>query len=113
MCWESFDVVIFVLGPLVQGQTGVAKLESAHISLIIGPRDLGCENNLWENMCWKSFDVVRFDLGSLVQGQTTMPKLKSAYIWLIIGPRGLECGTNLQEFMCWETKMAKLKSAYI
>ena len=45
MCWESFAVVRFDLGPLVQGQT-VAKLKSAHISLIIGPRDLGCENNL-------------------------------------------------------------------
>ena len=46
----------------------MAKLKSAHISLIIGPRSLGCENNLQENMCWESFDVVRFDLGPLVQG---------------------------------------------
>ena len=43
MCWESFAVVRFDLGPLVQGQTAVAKLKSAHISLIIGPRSLGCE----------------------------------------------------------------------
>ena len=46
MCWESFAVVRFDLGPLVQGQTAVAKLKSAHISLIIGPKGLGCENNL-------------------------------------------------------------------
>ena len=46
MCWESFAVVRFDLGPLVQGQTAVAKLKSAHISLIIGRRGLGCENNL-------------------------------------------------------------------
>ena len=46
MCWESFAVVRFDLGPLVQGQTVVAKLKSAHISLIIGPRGLGYENNL-------------------------------------------------------------------
>ena len=45
MCWESFTVVRFDLGPLVQGQTAVAKLKSAHIS-IIGPRGLGRENNL-------------------------------------------------------------------
>ena len=38
MCWEYFAVVRFDLGPLVQGQTAVAKLKSAHISLIIGPR---------------------------------------------------------------------------
>ena len=31
---------------LIQGQIGVAKLKSSHISLIIGPGGLGCENNL-------------------------------------------------------------------
>ena len=46
MCWESFAVVKFDLGPHVQGQTAVAKLKSAHISLIIGPRGLGFENYL-------------------------------------------------------------------
>ena len=29
MCWESFAVVRFDLGPLVQGQTAVAELENA------------------------------------------------------------------------------------
>ena len=37
MCWESFDVVRFDLGPLVQGQMMMPKLKSAYISLIIGP----------------------------------------------------------------------------
>ena len=41
MCWESSDVVGFDLGPLVQGQTRIAKLKSAYNSLIIGPRALG------------------------------------------------------------------------
>ena len=41
MCWESSDVVIFDLGPLLQGQTRLAKLKSAYNSLIIGPRGLG------------------------------------------------------------------------
>ena len=50
MRWESFAVVKFDLAPLVQGQTAVAKLKSAHISPIIGPRGLGCENNLYENV---------------------------------------------------------------
>ena len=41
MGWESSDVVRFYLGPLLQGQTRIAKLKSAYNSLIIGPRGLG------------------------------------------------------------------------
>ena len=41
MGWESVDVVGFDLGPLLQGQTRIAKLKSAYNSLIIGPRSLG------------------------------------------------------------------------
>ena len=41
MYWKYFDVVIFDLGPLLQGQTRIAKLKSAYNSLIIGPRGLG------------------------------------------------------------------------
>ena len=40
MCWESFGVVRYDLGPLLQGQTRIAKLKSADNSLIIGPRGL-------------------------------------------------------------------------
>ena len=36
MGWESFGVVRLNLGPLVQGQTRIAKLKSAYNSLIIG-----------------------------------------------------------------------------
>ena len=46
MGWESFDVVRFDLGPLLQGQTRIAKLKSAYNLLIIGPRGLQCETNL-------------------------------------------------------------------
>ena len=38
---ESFDMARFDLGPLLQGQTRIAKLKSAYNSLIIGPRGLG------------------------------------------------------------------------
>ena len=38
---ESFDIVRFDLGPLLQGQTRVAKLKSAYNSLIIGRTGLG------------------------------------------------------------------------
>ena len=41
MGWESFDVVRFDLGPLLRGQTIIAKLKSGYNSLIIGPRGLG------------------------------------------------------------------------
>ena len=41
MGWESFGVVRFDLGPLLQGQTRTAKLKSAYNSLIIGLRGLG------------------------------------------------------------------------
>ena len=41
MGWESFGVVGFDFRPLLQGQTGIAKLKTVYNSLIIGPRGLG------------------------------------------------------------------------
>ena len=41
MGWESLGVVGFDLGPLLQGQTRIAKLKSAYNLFIIGPRGLG------------------------------------------------------------------------
>ena len=41
MGWESFSVVCFDLGPLLQGQMRIAKLKSAYNLLIIGPRGFG------------------------------------------------------------------------
>ena len=41
MGWESSGVVGFDLGPLLQGQTSIAKHKSACNSLIIGRRGLG------------------------------------------------------------------------
>ena len=41
MGWESFGVVAFELGPLIQDQTRIAKLKSAFSLLIRGPRGLG------------------------------------------------------------------------
>ena len=40
MSWESFDVVRFDLGPLLQGQTRIPKLKSAYSSLFLGPGGL-------------------------------------------------------------------------
>ena len=41
MGWESSAVVGFDLGPLLQGQTSVAKLKTAYNSLIILHRGMG------------------------------------------------------------------------
>ena len=46
MGWESFGVVGFDLGPLLQGQTRIAKLKGAYNSFILDPRGSVCEANL-------------------------------------------------------------------
>ena len=46
MGWESFGVVRFDLGPLILGQTRIAKPKSAYNLLIMSPRGLQCETNL-------------------------------------------------------------------
>ena len=43
---ESFGVVRFDLGPLLQGQTRIAKPKSAYNWLIIGRTDLGWYTSL-------------------------------------------------------------------
>ena len=89
MGWESFYVIRFDLGPLLQGQTRRAKLKSVCNSPIIGPRGNGMVHqpighhglgNFWSGQIWS---------WTLLQGQTKIAKPKSAYNSLIIGPRGL------------------------
>ena len=46
MVLESFDVVRFNFGPLLQGQMRMAKLKSAYNSLSTGPKGLQCQTNL-------------------------------------------------------------------
>ena len=66
MGWESSDVVRFDLGPLFRGQMRIARLSCAYNLLIIHPRGLQCESNLYEIMGWESSDVVVFDLEPLL-----------------------------------------------
>ena len=75
MGWESSGVERFDLGPLLHGQTRIAKLKSAYNSLIVGPRGLQCETNLQEIMSCEFSDVVEFDLGPLHRGQKRIAKL--------------------------------------
>ena len=86
---ESFGVVGFDLGLLLQGQTWIAKLKNAYYLLIIGRTGLGWETNLQEIMGWEFSGEVKVDLGPLLQGQTRIAKVKSAYKSIISGPRGL------------------------
>ena len=37
MGWKYFGVVGFDLGPLLQGETSIAKIKTAYNSFIIGP----------------------------------------------------------------------------
>ena len=46
MGWDSFDVVRFDLGLLLQGQTRIVKFKIVYNSLIIGPTGLGWQTNL-------------------------------------------------------------------
>ena len=66
---ESSNVVRFDLGPLLQGQTRVAKLKNGYNSFIIAQGGLGCETNLLQIMYKESSDVVGFDLGPLLQNK--------------------------------------------
>ena len=59
----------------------------ASISLVIGWRGFGCE----DNMCPKSFGGFRFDLRSLLQGRMWSLIPLMVYISLIIGRRGFGC----------------------
>ena len=79
-----------------QGQTRIAKLKSAYNSLIIGPRGLQCETNLWEIMGLKSSDVVGFDLGPLLQGRTRILHLQYFFkyvltYFLLLNSKQLPC----------------------
>ena len=60
MGWESFGAVGFDLGPLLQGQTRIAKGKSAYNSLIIGPR--GLDSKATYRKSWAGNLVVRSDL---------------------------------------------------
>ena len=55
-------MVRFDLGPLLQGQTRIAKSKSAYKLLVVGPGGLQCVINPWEIMGWESSYVVRFNL---------------------------------------------------
>ena len=41
MGWDSFSVVRFDLGPLVQGKMRITTVKSAYSSLLLGPRGVG------------------------------------------------------------------------
>ena len=103
---ESSGVDGFDLGPLVQGQTSIAKPKRACSTLQLKRHSQLIQNLFTGTDCFFPFKitlvtltwsfqenfssgVVAFDLGPLLQGQTRIGDRKSAYNLLIIGPRGL------------------------
>ena len=62
MSWESFGVVGFDLGPLLQGQMRIAKLKSAYILLVIDPRDLQCETRNSTHMKSWAWNLLMLEL---------------------------------------------------
>ena len=101
MGWESFGVVGFDLGPLLQGQTRIAK----KLKLLITRLLLVLE--VWDGkptyrkswavnlLAWSDLTFFR----PLLQGQTRIAKVKSAYNSLIIDPRSLQYETNSYEIL--------------
>ena len=88
MGWESFDVVKFDLGPLLQGHTWIAKLKLITCLLFVlevcnvkPPYKKSWSGNL---LMWSD------DLEPLLQGQTRTAKLKRVYNSFIINPIGLQ-----------------------
>ena len=77
MGWESSGVVGFDLGPLLQGQTRIAKGKSAYNSLIIGPRGLGIGKPTYRKS-WAGNLLVRSDLtlGPSFKVKRGQPNLK-------------------------------------
>ena len=83
MGWESCGVVRFDLGPLLQGQTKIAKLKVLITCLLLVVLVWDGKPTYRKTMGWESFDrkswagnlyVGRFDLGPLHQGQTRITK---------------------------------------
>ena len=77
-----FCVVIFNLGPLVQGHTRIAKLKSAYNSLIIGPRGLKLSDQ--EALALhqvKAHDVKAFTASKAFQSGASLEQILSACHW--------------------------------
>ena len=72
MRWESFDVVRFDLGPLLQGHTRIAKVKSAYNSLIIGPRSSGKDG---KPDSWFLFDSHKGKQNPVTKVQEPVPEM--------------------------------------
>ena len=63
MGWESFNVVRFDLGSLLQGQTRISKVKSAYNLLGICLRGLHCETNFRKSWAGNLLKCSDFTLG--------------------------------------------------
>ena len=92
MGWESSDVARFDLWLLLQGQTRIAKCKSAYNLLIIGPRCLQCETNLY-----RGGQQFTGDSDSPI---SIVPHLKLTSVLILKVPYSIEkCATCLDTFL--------------
>ena len=105
MGWESSGVVGFDLGPLLQGQTRIAKVNSAYNSLIIAPRSLQYETNSWA----RNFLMLDLTLGpsfKVKQWFTGFGELSFRWIQICIG---LGCVGLVNILSLWEIKFFRIR----
>ena len=103
MGWESFGVVGFDLGPLLQGQMRIAKHKNAYNSLIISPRALGCKPTCRKSWAWNLLVWSHLTLGSPFKVKRAKPNLKVLItrlllvleVWDGIPTYMKSCGGNL------------------
>ena len=95
MGWESFGVVGFDFGPLLQGQTRTAKLKVLITCLLLVLDVCNVKPTYGKSWAGNLLMWSNLTLEHLLQGQTRIARLKRAYNSLIIDPRGLQCETNL------------------
>ena len=89
MRWESFGVDGFDLGPLLQGQTRIAKLKVPITRLLLVLEVWDGKPSYRKSFTGNLLVWSELTFGPLLPGQMRTAKLKSVYNSLIIGPRGL------------------------
>ena len=82
-------MVRFDLGPLVQGQTTIAKLKVPISSLLLVLEVCNVKPTYRKACAENLLMLSDLTFDPLLQGQARITKVKSAYHSLIIGPRGL------------------------
>ena len=76
MGWDSFSVVRFDLGPLLQGHMRIDKLKSAYKSLIIDPRACIVNSTYGKSWAGNLLMLSNLTLGPSFKVKQGWPKIK-------------------------------------